>query len=147
MNDVERAVACFDTKFNCCQSIISTYGPKFGLDRDSCLKIAEVFGGGMASSGNVCGVVTGAFMVIGLNSGRTRDDDEQAKEIPAKNAEEFIKKFKERNGSTLCKALINYDLSIPENRIGAKEKGVFDNCGELVRDAAEILEELINRKI
>ena len=140
MNNIEQAVACFKTNFNCSQSIISTYGPKVGIDRGHCLKISEVFGGGMASTGNVCGVVTGAFMTIGLNYGRTRGDDEHAKEKSKERAIEFIDKFKDRNDTILCNELINFDVSTPENKELAIEK-----CTQLVRDSAEILEIILNR--
>jgi C_GCAxxG_C_C family probable redox protein len=122
MNSIEQAVACFKTNFNCAQSIISTYGPKTGIDQDYCLKISEVFGGGMASTRNVCGVVTGAFMAIGLNYGRTRGDDELAKEKSKERAIEFIDKFKDRNDTILCNELISFDVSTPENKELAIQK-------------------------
>ena len=144
MNDVEHAVSCFKTRFNCSQAIFSTYGPKFGIDRHFCLKIAEIFGGGMAYMGNVCGAVTGAFMVIGLNYGRIRDDNEEAKEKANGFARELMEKFKARNGSILCKELINYDLSSSEKRKLAREKGIFDKCPKFIQDAAELLEEILS---
>ncbi len=144
MNNVEKAVSCFKTKFNCSQAIFSTYGPESGIDRDSCLKIAEIFGGGMAYMGNICGAVTGAFMVIGLNYGRIRDDDEEVKEKAYNGAIQFVEKFRTRNSTILCKELIDFDLSTPEKRELAREKNVFDKCLKFVHDAAEILEEIIS---
>lgn len=144
MNDIENAVSCFKTEFNCSQAIFSTYGPKFGIDRDSCLKIAEVFGGGMAYMGNVCGAVTGAFMVIGLNYGRKRCNNEQAKEKAYNAAIQFVEKFKIQNCSILCNELINFDLSTPEKRLLAKEKSIFDKCPKFVQDSAKILKEIIS---
>ncbi|MFX1284169.1 MAG: C-GCAxxG-C-C family protein [Promethearchaeota archaeon] len=144
MNNVENAVSCFKTKFNCSQAIFSTYGPKLGIDRGSCLKIAEIFGGGMAYMGNVCGAVTGAFMVIGLKYGRKRDNDEQAKEKAYDAATRFVEEFKTRNGTIMCRELIDFDLSTPEQRELAREKNIFDKCQKFVQDSAEILEKIIS---
>ena len=61
--------------FNCCQALLSTYGTQFGLNREIALKVSEAFGGGMGFMAETCGAVTGAFMVIGLECGRTKVED------------------------------------------------------------------------
>ncbi len=58
MNNVERAALCFKEGFSCAQTVFSTYGPQFGLDREMALKVAGAFGGGMAHMGRTCGAVT-----------------------------------------------------------------------------------------
>ena len=50
---VKEALECFESGFNCSQSIFSTYAPLFDVDRDTALKIAASFGGGIASMGQV----------------------------------------------------------------------------------------------
>jgi len=50
--------------------VLSTYGTRSGLDRETGLKVAGAFGAGMARMGETCGAVTGAFMVIGLTAKR-----------------------------------------------------------------------------
>jgi C_GCAxxG_C_C family probable redox protein len=67
---VNEAEACFSNGFNCCQSVLSTYGKGLGLGEREALKIASGFGAGIAYMGDICGAVTGAFMVIGLKYGR-----------------------------------------------------------------------------
>jgi len=69
MSRVEEAVSCFADGFSCSQSIVSTYGTEFGVDREKALKISTGFGGGMGRLGGTCGAVTGAIMVIGLKYG------------------------------------------------------------------------------
>jgi C_GCAxxG_C_C family probable redox protein len=144
MTKVKQAVSTVEGDFNCSQAILSTYGPEYGnLDRDACLKIAENFGGGIGYLGNVCGAVTGAIMVIGAKYGRIKSDDSEAKTKSNNLTSEFIKMFKARNNTIICKDLIDFDISTEEKREQAREKKIFDNCPNYVKDAAEILEELL----
>jgi hypothetical protein len=63
----DKALRLFDQGFNCAQSVFVTFAPRFGLDEPSALKIAAAFGGGMSRCGSVCGVFSGALMVLGLS--------------------------------------------------------------------------------
>ena len=66
MNNIQNAVDKFQAGFNCSQAILEAYGPDCGLSPIDCLKVSSGFGGGMRR-GEVCGAVTGALMVLGLN--------------------------------------------------------------------------------
>ena len=135
---------CFGERFNCAQAVLAAYAEDLGLDRETALKIASPFGAGMARMGETCGAVTGAFMAIGLKYGRTRSDDEAAKEKTYELMHEFVKRFKERNTSILCNVLLGFDISTPEGRERAAEKDTHANvCPKYVQDAAEILEDLL----
>lgn len=143
MTQAEHAIKLFEDGFACSQSIFSAYCEQFGLDRELALKIADPFGAGMRGLSETCGAVTGAFMVIGLKYGRIRADDMLAKETTAIVVQEFIKKFKERNETIICKNLLGYDISIPEQSDQAEASGLFKTrCPKFIRDAAEILEAL-----
>ena len=140
---IENASACFEEGFSCAQAVLSTYGPGLGLERELALRVAGSFGGGMGM-GRTCGAVTGALMVIGLRRGKTVADDDEAKEACYNLAREFVAQFEARNGAITCKELLGYDISIPGEKEMAKEQGLFDTrCPELVRDAAEILEQIV----
>ncbi len=138
-------MSLFENGFQCSQGILCAFGDRFGLDEDTAHRIADGFGGGMARMGNVCGALTGAFMVIGLRHGMTDSEDDEAHEKTVDLINEFVERFKDRKGTILCKELIGYEIDAPEKRAVAKEAGVFqDICPKLVRDAGEILEELLN---
>jgi len=144
MNDSDRAVAVFGEGFNCAQAILSVCGKRFSIDRDVALKVSAAFGGGMGRMGETCGAVTGAFMVIGLKHGQTEAKDYQAKEKTYKVIREFVLKFKERNGSLLCRELLGCDISSPEGFKSAQDSKLFKSiCPNYVRDAADILEEIV----
>jgi len=138
------AAKSFVDGFNCSQAVLSTYGPQFGLDTELALRISSPFGAGMGRMGETCGAVTGAFMVLGLRSGRTRIEDKDAQERAYKLVTEFVDSFRKRNGSLSCRELVGYDLSNPEELSLAREKGVFrTRCPKFVKDSAEILEGLL----
>ena len=124
--------------------MLSSFGEEFGLAREIALRVAGAFGGGMARMGETCGAVTGALMVIGLKYGMTQAKDEGARDKTYKLAQEFAATFKERYRSINCRELLGYDLSKPEERKVALDKGLFTTlCPQFVQDAVEIAEELL----
>lgn len=140
----EKAVACFED-FNCAQSVIATCGPELGLDRESALRVAGGFGGGMGRLGEVCGAVSGAFMVIGLKHGKScpEDDENETKAKAYALVHEFADRFRARHESILCRELLGCDIGTPDGQAQAREKGVFnDLCPRLVQSAVEILEQM-----
>lgn len=144
MDKVQNAVACFNEGFSCSQAVFSAFCEPLGLDKITALKIAQSFGGGMAHMGETCGAVTGAFMVIGLKHGRTRADDDPAKEKTYELVQEFVRKFRSAYGSIVCKELLGYDISKENEAKDVQEKNLFDElCPKLVQTAAEILEDLL----
>jgi C_GCAxxG_C_C family probable redox protein len=141
---VEQAVSCFKEGFSCSQAVFATYAPQLGLDREAALKVAGPFGGGMGGMGHTCGAVTGAFMVIGLKCARLRADDIETKEQAYNLVKEFARRFTSRNGSVMCRELLDQDISTPEGRLIATDKGLFTTiCPRLVQDAAEIIEQIL----
>jgi len=144
MNSVERTVSCFKEGFSCSQALLSTYGVQFGLSREMALKVSSVFGGGMGVMGETCGAVTGAFMVIGLQYGKIRVEDELTKEKAYSLVKEFVDEFKFRNGSIICKELLGCDVSTSEGMKLAEENKLFTTlCPKFVQDAAEIIEQIL----
>ena len=144
MGKAERAVGCFNEGFNCAQALLSTYCTQFGLGSEFALKLAEGFGGGMGRMGETCGAVTGAFMVIGLKHGRTAARDKELQEKTYGMVKEFVDRFKARNGSIVCRELLGYDISTPEGMALAKQRKVIATlCPKYVRDAAEIVEQIL----
>jgi C_GCAxxG_C_C family probable redox protein len=136
MSKVEKAVKCFEDGFNCSQAIFATYGKEFGISPDQAFKIASGFGGGMRIDGT-CGAVTGAFMVLGLKFAKGKDK-------PYDKIIAFAEKFRWKNKSTNCQALIGCDIRTKEGMKKATNEGLFRSvCSQLVKDSAEILEEML----
>ena len=140
---VDQCVACFKKGINCTQAVVSTYGPQFGLDRETALKVAAAFGSGMGM-GETCGAVTGALMVLGLKHSKATGITLLSKEKTGDIAREFMERFKARHGTVVCRDLLGCDVSTPEGFKKAKQEKHFKKrCPEYVKDAALILEELL----
>ncbi|KPU27707.1 C_GCAxxG_C_C family protein [Caloranaerobacter sp. TR13] len=144
MNKKDYAISCFNKGFNCSQAVLSMFSKELGLSSEIALKISCGFGGGM-KQGETCGAVTGALMVIGLKYGPKDPEDKLAKEKTYTLIEEFLKKFRLRNGSVICKELLECDISTEEGMRIAEEKELFvTQCPKFVVDAIEIIEEICN---
>jgi C_GCAxxG_C_C family probable redox protein len=145
MNKPEKAVNCFMTGPNCSMAIFSTFGPEFGVDEKTALKIASAFGGGMARMGQTCGAVTGAFMVLGLTRyAAPLDTNDVKKEKLYSLVRAFTDEFKLRNKSINCREILGCDLSTREGSEMFKKNDLHRTiCAKCVRDSAEILEKLI----
>ena len=143
-NRVEEVAKTHAEGFSCAQALLAVYGPELGMDRNTALKVAGGFGGGMGRMAETCGAVTGAFMVIGLVHSMTKKGDLQQKELSYEYIRKFAETFRERNRTLVCRELMGVDVSTPEGFAEAKAKNIARTiCPKYVRDAAEILEELL----
>ena len=143
MNKSDKALDLFSRNFNCSQAVFTAFAPDFGVDEELALKIATSFGGG-ARNGEICGAVSGALMVLGLKYGHFISDNSEQKSRAYDIAVEYTKRFKELNGSIVCRDLLGYDLSVPEEMACIKEKNLFsDICPRMVKCAVEVLESVL----
>jgi C_GCAxxG_C_C family probable redox protein len=143
MSNREIAIQQFKT-MNCNQSVISVFGPQFGVPAEVCFNMGLAFGGGMGRQGKICGAVTGAYMAIGLWSAGQSTEIKQQKKLAVEKVAQFNRLFVEKHGSLDCKALLKYDLSIPDEAEKAAELGLFDSiCPELVGSSAEIITKIL----
>ncbi len=140
----EQAARKFRNGFNCSQAVLSVYAEEFGLCRETALKIACGFGGGMGRMALTYGAVTGAFMVIGLKYGNVDANEKEIKEKTYGLVRGFAHRFEKRNGSSICRELLGCDISKPDGLRSAKENDLFASvCPGLVQDAVGILEEML----
>jgi len=144
MKNSDKAKSYFEQGFSCSQSVLSTFSEQNGLDKITALRLAESFGGGIGHMGNICGAVTGALMVIGLRHGRVDADDSKSKEDTDKFVKEFLTKFRQKNGTIICKELLGYDIGTEEGERKIREQNLFHTkCPNYIEDAVKILEEII----
>lgn len=104
---VEKAKRLFKEEgYNCCQAVVLAYNDIFGLDDKLAASLASGFGGGMGRMREVCGSVSGMVFLSGLISPA---DDPSVKAGRTANyalVQEMAGKFKEINGSIICKELL-----------------------------------------
>lgn len=140
----ERAKELFTQGYNCSQAVLAAYCDEIGMDFETALKLSSSFGGGMGKLREVCGAVSSMFMIIGIKCGYTDANDDIAKARHYKLVQELAKKFKDENGSIICRDLLGEDKKdkspIPDARTDEYYKK--RPCAELVESACIILEEM-----
>jgi C_GCAxxG_C_C family probable redox protein len=144
MTKSEDALACFRKWITCSSAVFSSFSEELGLDPETAKKLSCGFGAGISKTGNICGAVSGAIMVIGLKYGKTKEGDDAATEKTRALVKKFMQEFTERHGSVNCTELLGYNLSNPEEYEKARDSKLFvTKCPELVGDAAAIIEKIL----
>lgn len=145
MSRREEAVNCFKSGYNCAQSMVTAYSDLLPGDRKSFVRLASAFGGGMGRLREVCGAVTGMFMVAGLLYGYEGPETGEPKAALYGKIQELAKQFEEKYGTILCRELlelkVKHDDAAPEARTEAYYRS--RPCERIIADAAEILERFI----
>ncbi len=90
MSRRKEAEALFSMGFNCAQAILASYGAELGVGKDIAFRLSSALGAGVARTGQVCGAVTWAIMVLGLRFGSTDPEDEIRKEELLERASVFV---------------------------------------------------------
>jgi C_GCAxxG_C_C family probable redox protein len=144
MNKAETASAKMKARtMNCAQSVLSTYAGDHGLDPKTATKLASGFGGGMHQK-NICGAITGCYMVLGLINTIDPENPRGSLDIVFSRMKELNRQFNAMHGSIFCHKLICFDMGNPAEVEAAREKGIFTTlCPKYVHDAVTILESII----
>lgn len=129
----ERAEAYFTEGYNCAQSVVLAFADVLGVDEDILKSVAAPFGGGMGRLREVCGAVSGMFMVAGLAL-RADTLDRNEKNALYALEREMARLFAEQTGSIVCRELL---LTRPHGDTHNSQK---PKCRELVGIAARIAE-------
>ncbi len=145
MTRKEIAQNYFKKGYNCAQSVALAFCDVAGIDEEKILMLSSPFGGGFGRLREVCGAVSGMVIILGCLEGYSSYDDNDKKIKTYAKTQELIGKFKEKNGTYICKELLglpeNNSSPIPEKR--TTEYYVKRPCVELVGSASEILEEYL----
>ena len=142
MNKKEIAKNYFMQGYNCAQSVFLAFAEDEGFDKDTALKIASSFGGGLGAQREVCGAVSGMCMALGLKRGYNSAKDYAAKQKHYLAVQEICAEFKKQNGSSVCRELLGLDKNNLPLKPEQRTEGYYKKrpCAELVAMAAEILE-------
>lgn len=147
---VEKAVSLFREGYNCAQSVVAAYADLYGIDTETALKLSASFGGGMGRMRQVCGAVSGMFMINGLDNGQTDPSDKEAKQRNYAKVQELAAAFRSENGSILCGELLAgtcrkvSDDPQPSER--TPEYYRKRPCAEYVRCCAQLIESHIRKQ-
>lgn len=139
----EFACDCFANGIDCSQVVFGYAAEKLGFDPDTARKIAAAFGGGMWH-GETCGCVAGALMALGLKYGPCEKGDTETKKNMLAKKQEFEERFAAESSDLICKKMLGYDLSVPEEmeKIMA-ENLLMTKCPQFACTAYEILDDML----
>jgi C_GCAxxG_C_C family probable redox protein len=138
----KKAAEHFKRGYNCAQSVLLTMLEHWHMKNELVPKIATGFGGGIGRCGSVCGALTGAVMAISIRCG-TNEPLMKERLKAYETVQKFYERFRAETGSVLCKELIGFDLSIPEQWDKVVKTNAFEEkCTVFVTKAVEILLEL-----
>ena len=143
MTRKEKAMAYFRQGYNCAQAVVLAFADLTDMDEATLSRMSCSFGGGMGRLREVCGTVTGMFLVTGLLRGYDGAETGEVKAAHYARIQALAKEFERQNGSIVCRELLalrqkHRDDPTPEARTEAYYAG--RPCAELVGSAAEILE-------
>ena len=138
----EKALAGFG--LGCSQHVFGELAPQLGLDRETALKIAALFGSGMFE-GATCGAVVGALMAIGLKYGQGDDPDPEKQELAQKKGAQFKERYAEIFGSCVCREILGHKIPEELEQIEAENKFVTV-CSRAITDACAICAEILNEE-
>ena len=141
----QKAKKLFLEGYNCSQSVFLAFEDKYDMDHSMAMKLSSSFGGGMGRLREVCGAVSGMFMVAGLLYGYDEPKNFEAKSEQYARIQELAGEYSDRNGSIVCREILGLgkgkDDPVPSRR--TQEYYKKRPCPDLVAMAAAIMEEYI----
>lgn len=146
---VELAAARFEEGYNCCQAVFATYADLFGMDFNTALMVSSPMGGGMGRMREICGAVSAMSLLVGLKEGNIDPKDKKAQGRTYETVRIMCDRFKEENGSILCKELLGIKKAEQSSTPSERTKEYYNTrpCTRMVISAARIVEEELLKEI
>lgn len=143
MTKGEEAKSLFLEGYNCAQAVFGAFAPELGFDFDTAMKLSSGFGGGMGRLREVCGAVSGMFMVFDMKHGYTSPTAKEEKMALYSHIQELARRFENENGSIICKELLGLSQKKSDPTPDDRTKEYYQKrpCLELVQLAADIVDE------
>jgi len=137
----KQAIIFFEEGYNCSQAVFMAYSDLYGIEQETAAKLATSFGGGMGRLREVCGAVSGMFLVLGLQYPFINTKDKVSKNTNYKVVQRTANKFKSIMGSYICADLLKLKqkLQSPESAERNEDYYKFRPCTRCVALAAEIV--------
>lgn len=144
----EYAKSLFMNGYNCSQSVVCAFSDVLDIDEKQLMRLSSPFGGGMGRLREVCGAVSGMFIVLGLLEGYDDISDISLKTELYKKVQKLAADFEDENGTIICRELLGLDKGkdspVPEER--TKEYYEKRPCPDKVKSAAKILARYLNEQ-
>ncbi len=106
MERMAKARELFMNGYNCSQSVFCAFADMYGIPEELALKVSASFGAGIGRMRGTCGAVCGMSMLAGMEKGQVKPGDNAQKSENYALVQELAGKFKEMNGSIICRELL-----------------------------------------
>ena len=137
------AAELFLDGFNCAQAVAVAFTDVTGMDKKAAAMMAAPFGGGMGRMREVCGAVSGMFMVLGALYGYDNSDADSKKKELYRQVQALAEQFREENGSIICREILKNPPSDPNPSPRTAEYYAKRPCARMVMTAAKLMDEFI----
>ena len=144
MNHAEKAFDLFKSGYNCAQAVAVSFCDLTGLTEKQAARIASSFGGGMGRLREVCGAVSGMFMVLGILYGYDDPKDDTTKKQLYTDVQALADRFKAESGSIICREILKNPPSDPNPSPRTAEYYAMRPCERMVYNAACLMDEFIS---
>lgn len=143
MDHVLTAGDLFLEGFNCAQALTVAFCDVTGMDKKEAARLAAPFGGGMGRMREVCGAVSGMFMVLGTLYGYDNSDDNASKKQLYQDVQMLAEQFRQENGSIICREILKNPTSDPNPSPRTAEYYQKRPCARMVMTAARLMDAYI----
>ena len=140
MDHGTKAAELFLSGYNCAQAVAVAFHGELGLTESQAAKMASAFGGGMGRMREVCGAVSGMLMVLSQLYGYDTPGDDVSKKQLYGEVQELAGKFREANGSIVCREILKNPPSDPNPTPRTAEFYAKRPCAKMVMTAARLME-------
>ena len=137
------AAELFLQGYNCAQAVAVAFCDVTGLDKEFAAKMVSAFGGGMGRLREVCGAVSGMYFVLGHLYGYHTPGDDEVKKALYAQVQELAGKFREENGSIVCRDSLKNPPSDPNPSPRTAEYYAQRPCARMVYTAATLMDQFI----
>ena len=138
-----KAAELFLSGYNCAQAVAVAFHEELGLTERQAARMASAFGGGMGRMREVCGAVSGMLMVLSQLYGYDTPGDDGKKKELYHQVQALAAKFREENGSIICREILNNPPTDPNPSPRTAEYYAKRPCARMVLTAAQIMEAFI----
>ncbi len=141
----EKARELFKRGYNCAQAVVGAFAEELGIDEETLIKLSSSFGGGMGRLREVCGAVSGMFMIAGVKYGYSSPDAQEEKSEHYARIQELAKEFTKENGTIICRELLGLGTKTEPPVPSERTENYYKTrpCDDIVADAARIIDEYI----
>ena len=142
MERAHYAAELFLEGFNCAQAVCIAFCDLTGLSKEQAAKMASAFGGGMGRMREVCGAVSGMYMVLSQLYGYDQPDD-TAKKALYTDVQAMAAQFREQAGSIICREILKNPPSDPNPSPRTAEYYAKRPCARMVLVAGQLMDAFI----